>query len=75
MAIDAAANVGSFGADISGIRTTIPPPLRRAENADDRSSGGHRKMRRAGIPADIHAGTFCQLAETLKARLSKQCFA
>ena len=62
-AINTAADVASFDADIVRIRTSVAPPFRRAKDADDRGFRGDGEMGRRRIAADINFREFRQFVK------------
>lgn len=71
MAINTAAYIQAFYANIVGIRATVPPPFGRAENARYRCAGGYGEMRRAGVAANIYRGVFRKFVKAFKRRPGK----
>ena len=75
MTVDTTAYVETFNTNVIRIHTSVPPPLSRSEDTYDRRSGRYRKMRRAGVSADIDCGSFCELKKSFQGRFDKCHFA
>ena len=69
VAIDAAIDVIAFDDDVGGVWAAVTPPLGRAEEADYRSPGRDRNVRRARVAADVNFRSFYQFVKALEARL------
>jgi hypothetical protein len=64
MAINAAINICALHANVIFARATVAPPLSGSKETDNRSTGGNRDVRRAGVAAYIDLSAFRQRIKT-----------
>ena len=75
MAIDAAVNVCAFHANIILAGAPVAPPLSGPEETDNRGARGNCDVGRAGVSADINAGSSGQGIKTFQRKADRSCFA
>ena len=73
MAIDAAIDVEPLDTDIVRVQGTVPPPLGRTEQPDDRSSSSDRQVGRTRVSSDVNTRRSREFVKTFQARFSTMC--
>ena len=74
MAIFPAVDVISFDADVFFKGAAVPPPFRRAEQADDGSAGRYRQVRGPSVATDENACVFRQRIKTFQGQAHSSRF-